>query len=118
MSTQNWQPDPKECHGAVRSPRRTFLKGGLVAAGSTALEPLLRLAKANTRPLVNDVSLLNPVQVAQIATPRTTEEVRRLVSTWSGPISIGGGRYSMGGQIAAEDSLHLDMRGFNQLVRL
>ncbi len=118
MSTQNRQPDPKERSEVVRPPRRIFLKGGLVAAGSMALQPLLPLAKADTRPLVNDVTLLNPVRVARIATPRTIEEVRHLVNTWSGSISIGGGRYSMGGQIAAEDSLHLDMRGFNQLVRL
>src|ERR1700680_158348 len=76
------------------------------------------MAQAKTQPLVNDVTHLNPVRVARIAEPRSTDEVRRLVNAWSGPISIGGGRYSMGGQIAAADSLHLDMRKFNQLVGL
>jgi len=33
----------------------------------------------------------------------------------TGPVSIGGGRYSMGGQTATEHSLHLDMRGLNRV---
>ena len=99
--------------------RRTFLKGGLATFAGLALQPpSVLMARAETPPLVNDVTLLNPVRVARIAEPRTTDEVRRLVNAWSGPISIGGGRYSMGGQVAAADSLHLDMRKFNQLVSL
>lgn len=35
---------------------------------------------------------------------------------WNGPVSIGGARYSMGGQIAAADSLHLDMRAMKGVV--
>ncbi|WP_239996564.1 FAD-binding protein [Photobacterium phosphoreum] len=34
------------------------------------------------------------------------------------PISIGGGRYSMGGQIAHAGSLHIDMRGLNRILDL
>src|SRR5437868_3321526 len=100
--------------------RRTFLKGGLATFAGLALQaPSALIARAQTPPpLVNDITLLNPIRVARIAEPRTSDEVRRLVNAWPGPISIGGGRYSMGGQIAAEDSLHLDMRKFNQLVSL
>jgi FAD/FMN-containing dehydrogenase len=35
---------------------------------------------------------------------------------WPGALSIGGGRFSMGGQIAAPDSLHLDMRALSRVV--
>src|SRR6266480_6083131 len=44
------------------------------------------------------------------------DEVRELVRSHSGPISIGGGRFSMGGQIATEGSLFLDMRGMKRVV--
>jgi FAD/FMN-containing dehydrogenase len=67
--------------------------------------------------LVNDVTLLNPIWVNRLFAPRTTDEIQQALDMWSGPVSIGGGRYSMGGQIATEDSLHLDMRQFNQVVR-
>jgi len=35
----------------------------------------------------------------------------------SSPVSIGGARYSSGGQIGADHSLHLDMRGFERVLR-
>lgn len=43
-------------------------------------------------------------------------EVQKAVTSWPGTLSIGGGRFSMGGQIAAPDSLHLDMRGLSGVV--
>ena len=39
-----------------------------------------------------------------------------MLRAWSGSVSVGGGRFSMGGQIAAVDSLHLDMRAMKQVV--
>ena len=51
--------------------------------------------------LVNDVSGLNPVPVWAVVTPRTTDEVVDALRRSDGPVSIGGGRYSMGGQIAS-----------------
>ena len=75
-------------------------------------------AWAAAKPVVNDITLLNPIFVDQVVMPRSTEDIRGRIKDWLGPISIGGARYSMGGQIAAEDSLHFDMRTFNKLVRL
>src|SRR5207249_3117482 len=66
--------------------------------------------------IVNDITQLNPIAVARVVTPRTVDEVRELVRSHSGPISIGGGRFSMGGQIATEGSLFLDMRGMDRVV--
>src|SRR2546423_12820998 len=34
----------------------------------------------------------------------------------NGPISVGGGHFSMGGQTASPGSLHLDMRAFNHVI--
>jgi FAD/FMN-containing dehydrogenase len=68
------------------------------------------------RSVINDVTQLNPVEVWAVATPTTIDEVRGAVLRSTGPISIGGGRFSMGGQTASPGSLHLDMRKLNQVV--
>jgi FAD/FMN-containing dehydrogenase/SAM-dependent methyltransferase len=69
------------------------------------------------RQIVNDVTGLNPIPVFAVATPTSVAEVQEAVRRTNGPLSIGGGRFSMGGQIASPGSLHLDLRGLNQIVR-
>lgn len=66
--------------------------------------------------LVNDVTLMNPIVVDRVITPTTTEEIVRAVRSHPGAISIGGGRYSMGGQTASEGALQIDMRRFNRIL--
>lgn len=66
--------------------------------------------------IVSDVTQLNPVTVSQIIAPTTTKQIVAAVKTHAGPISIGGGRYSMGGQTATERALHIDMRSFDSIV--
>ncbi len=66
--------------------------------------------------LVNDITGLNPVPVWAIVTPQNTDEVAEALRRSEGPVSIGGGRYSMGGQVASPMSLHLDMRQMNQVL--
>ena len=68
--------------------------------------------------LVNDVTGLNPVSVAAVVVPTDVDTVQQALKRFSGPVSIGGGRFSMGGQVASEASLHLDMRGFNKILSL
>lgn len=68
------------------------------------------------RRIIKDYSGIDEVSVAAELRPLTTREVSRKVKVWQGPISVGGGRYSMGGQVAAPDSLHLDMRQMNRVV--
>ena len=94
--------------------RRRFLELAAVS-GLSALGPLPAGAAAG-RKVVNDVSQLNPVSVAEERLPRSTDEVRAALRAWPGTVSLGGGRFSMGGQIAAPDSLHLDLRAMNQVV--
>ncbi|MGI9334063.1 MAG: FAD-binding oxidoreductase [Gammaproteobacteria bacterium] len=96
--------------------RRRFLELATVS-GLPALHPRALDAQANN-PVVNDISQLNPVRVAQVRRPRSTDEVAAALRTSSGAVSVGGGRYSMGGQIAAAGSLHLDMRAMNRIVSL
>ena len=83
-----------------------------------ALACVISLTGAHAAQIVNDVTQLNPIAVADIATPRTVEEVQGLVKNHRGPIAIGGGRYSMGGQTATERALQIDMRQMNQVVHL
>src|SRR4030095_16942800 len=66
--------------------------------------------------VVNDVSQLNPIAVSAIITPTTSAEIVDAVRHHDGAISIGGARHSMGGQIAAAKSLHIDMRHFNSVL--
>lgn len=70
----------------------------------------------HTQQIVNDVTGLNPVPVWAIVTPRSTQEVVDALQRSAGPVSIGGGRFSMGGQTASPGSLHLDMRQMNQVL--
>lgn len=66
--------------------------------------------------IVNDVTKMNPIVVRDVIIPKRIEEVQDAVKDHSGPISIGGGRYSMGGQTATEGTLQIDMREMNKVI--
>lgn len=67
---------------------------------------------------INDVTKINPIQVNKEIRPQSIEEIIETIKSTEGPISIGGGRFSMGGQIGYENSLHIDMRKFNKVLHL
>jgi FAD/FMN-containing dehydrogenase len=70
-----------------------------------------------TSPLfIHDVTQLNPIHVSMVITPTTTQEIIEAVRTHHGPISVGGARHSMGGQIATAGALYIDMRAFDKIV--
>jgi FAD/FMN-containing dehydrogenase/uncharacterized membrane protein YhaH (DUF805 family) len=66
--------------------------------------------------IIDDVTKLNPVLVSKIMRPQTVDELCEIVKTSKGPISTGGGRFSMGGQTASPHSVHIDMRGLNKVL--
>lgn len=85
--------------------------------GSVALAHSNTQARCPTDPLtICDVTQLRPVKVAGVAEIRGTDDVRLALKRWSGNVSIGGGRFSMGGQTAVRDGLQLNMRPMNELV--
>lgn len=85
----------------------------------TASQPDIELNQQQTSSnIVNDITQLNPIKVAKVIQPTNIEQITQAVKNASGPISIGGGRYSQGGQTAYPNSLHIDMRQFNQLIYL
>jgi FAD/FMN-containing dehydrogenase len=66
--------------------------------------------------VVNDISGLNRTRVARVLIPESIEDISNAIAGSTGPISIGGGRFSQGGQIAYPNSLHIDMRNMDQVV--
>jgi len=67
---------------------------------------------------LNDITQINSIHANRIIKPRSIGEITNAISSTTGPISIGGGKFSMGGQTAFENSLHIDMRSFNQVIAL
>ena len=96
--------------------RRTALANSLVVAGFLGTASEFSLAESQLQ--IDNVTGLYPVEVAHVAAPRSTSEVSEAVASWSGKVAVGGGRFSMGGQIAVRGGLHLDMRQMNALVWL
>lgn len=86
------------------------------AAPFLALALASPLAAQDTSRIVNDITRLNPVRVTEILRPVSTSQITDAVKNHEGPISIGGGRYSMGGQTATEQALHIDMRAFDSII--
>jgi hypothetical protein len=78
--------------------RREFLEAvtltGLAAAIPRAWQPSRQVT-------INDVTRLNPVPVARELRPASVDEVKKVVKTWPGSLSVGSGRLNMGGQITA-----------------
>ncbi|MEC5384481.1 FAD-binding protein [Uliginosibacterium sp. H3] len=71
---------------------------------------------SNEQIIVNDATGLNPVSVWAVSAPVTVEDVQEAVRRTKVPISVGGGRFSMGGQTGSPGSLHLDMRKLNKVL--
>src|SRR4051812_14682365 len=72
----------------------------------------------HAKTVINDITQLNPILVERVITPTTIEQVQEAVKHYEGKISIGGGRYSMGGQTATENALQIDMRKMNKVVNV
>jgi FAD/FMN-containing dehydrogenase len=92
--------------------RRKVLQGAALA---------LATAQAGCRGddnAVTDVSALDPVTASAIARPISTEAVQRLLGQGDARVSIGGGHFSMGDQVAADDALHIDMRAMRRVLSL
>ena len=89
----------------------SFILGGVALAQSNAE------ARCPVDPLsICDVTQLSPIKVAGVTEIRGADDVRLALNRWSGNVSVGGGRFSMGGQTAVRDGFQLDMRSMNKLV--
>jgi FAD/FMN-containing dehydrogenase len=70
----------------------------------------------NGEKILNDITQLNPVAVSQVVVPQTVAALQELVQHTKVPLSVGGGRFSMGGQTTSPQSIHVDMRALNQVL--
>src|SRR5579862_3389043 len=78
--------------------------------GTNELDYLtVRRLAGESETTVNDVTAMNPVEVTRVVRPTSVEEIQTAIAESTGPVSIGGGRFSMGGQTASPSSLHLDL---------
>jgi FAD/FMN-containing dehydrogenase len=77
---------------------------------------LLPVPGVRSEEVVNEVTRLYPVTVAAVVTPHTLDELVAAVKEHPERVSIGGGRYSMGGQTATPGGVQIDMRQFNQVL--
>jgi FAD/FMN-containing dehydrogenase len=68
--------------------------------------------------VVREITGLYPVTVARVLEPHDVQAIAAAVRASRGPVSIGGGRYSMGGQTAAPGGLQVDMRAYHGVVSL
>lgn len=66
--------------------------------------------------VINDVTQINPITMQDVIAPTSIDEIVNAVKSHTGPISIGGGRYSMGGQTATENGIQIDMRQMNKVL--
>ena len=99
-----------------RVSRRKLLVLALAQAGLASGLPSSVMAASALE--VSNVTGLYTVKVARIAAPRNAQEAAILIKSWPGKVAVGGGRYSMGGQVAVRAGLHLDMRQMSRLVWL
>ncbi|WP_082611113.1 FAD-binding oxidoreductase [Lysobacter sp. Root916] len=67
---------------------------------------------------LRDIGGIDEIEVGRVLRPNSVAAVVAALRSGPGAVSIGGARCSMGGQIAADGSLHLDMRGLNRMVWL
>jgi FAD/FMN-containing dehydrogenase len=66
--------------------------------------------------LIYDFTRLDPTRVGAYILPRDTQDISDALGRHTGKVCVGGGRFSMGGQVAYPDALHIDMRGMNKLL--
>ena len=100
-------------------PATLTIRSGLrILAAAAAMALMLNATPAFSEVIVNDITQLNPITVASVQAPSTVEELSGLVAAQNGPISIGGGRYSQGGQTACTGCLFIDMSKLDRVLAL
>lgn len=96
--------------------RRTLLSAGagLLASNAALAYPVCTQAKNQ----ICNITDLYSVNASGIVIAKDIDDVRHMLKNTNTQISIGGGRYSMGGQTAITGGIQLDMRSFKQLIWL
>lgn len=108
---------PAACPATARlDPQRRRVLQALGASALCAASACMRDPRGDRPPRIQDIARIDDTAVARVLRPTAVAAVADALARSRGAVSIGGARCSMGGQIAAPDSLHLDMRGLNRAV--
>ena len=91
--------------------RRAFIAG---CAAATAAAACTRRGT----PVANDISQLEPTDVAGVRAVAETADVQAALQQHRGTVCVAGGRYSMGGQTSAAGALQLDLTPSHRLLWL
>lgn len=67
---------------------------------------------------ITDVSQTSVISVAKILKPKTIHDLQAIVAIATCPISIAGGRFSQGGQIAYPQGIVVDITDLNKVISL
>ncbi|WP_233267286.1 FAD-binding protein [Paraglaciecola sp. L3A3] len=107
----------------IRKLLSVLLLAFLLVIGSLFAYLFIDLDKPHYAPdiqsnIINDITQLNPIEVTRVIAPTKLATIVKGIKDSSGRISIGGGRFSQGGQVAIENSIHFDMRTFNRVLEL
>jgi len=97
--------------------RRRFIQSAVYTGIGTLLPPWAWPGEARPS-VVRDIARLDSIPVVGELRPRSIEDIRSELQAWPGAVCVGGGRYSMGGQIAYDGALHVDMRSMNRVIHL
>jgi FAD/FMN-containing dehydrogenase len=100
--------------------RRQFIAGSTAIAIASGVGKSLAAEPESV--LVNDIhSQLNPTRVLKVLEPRSLADVQDIVRRSrknNQVISVAGGRHAMGGQQFGTDTVLIDIRKLNRLLRL
>lgn len=106
-----------DAESAADPERRRALKA-LGAGAALSVAGCVRESHDDDERWLRDISGIDETRVGRVLRPTSSDAIAAALRGSRGAVSIGGARCSMGGQTAADGSLHLDMRRFNRLVAL
>ena len=66
--------------------------------------------------IINEITQLHPIIVKEVVAPTSITDLQNVIKQTETHLSIGGGRFSMGGQTASPGSTHIDMRKLNKII--
>jgi len=105
--------------GILKGILSVLLFGVVVSLTAYSRTPSVSVAATpDTSVQINEVTRLYPVTMERVVTPHSVEDIANAVRSTAGPVSIGGGRYSMGGQTAVPDGVQIDMRSYHGVISL
>lgn len=112
-------PSPSRRHDTCADPGRRRMLRTAAAIAAASIAGCQRDGGIDSDPRwLRDISGIDHVRAGQVSRPVSVAQVAAALRSSRGAVSVGGARCSMGGQIACDGSLHLDMRGMNRPVAI